>query len=127
MPQAMAFDWCPLPDLNRHSQRKRILSPPRLPFRQAGRCVQHTKLHRGRAARICVTSILGSVRSRHGGSGLMDIGCTMRFQHAANLAGATDDSGLVDTPYYDGSTNKTRASKGIASDLEFRIPLCEFP
>lgn len=30
------FDWCPKRDLNPHSREKRILSPPRLPFRHQG-------------------------------------------------------------------------------------------
>lgn len=30
--------WCPWRDLNPHSFRKRILSPPRLPFHHTGVC-----------------------------------------------------------------------------------------
>ena len=34
--ESEAEDWCPWRDLNPHSFRKRILSPPRLPFHHKG-------------------------------------------------------------------------------------------
>ncbi len=36
--------WCPLPDSNRHSVRKRILSPQRLPIPPRGRAATLYKL-----------------------------------------------------------------------------------